>query len=84
MQDVLWLDLTGPSHRLGRVTRNEVLAALKSSGFRHPALDELPASDLSSMARSLERMQVRINEALRTVAREIGLVQERLRRKQKV
>ena len=52
----------------------EVLAALQAAGFRHPAFDRGPVEGVTSLARSLDRMQDRINTALRSVAKEVGMV----------
>jgi len=79
VQDVLRLDLSG-SRGIGRKTRGEVLAVLRSSGLPHPKLDEPSQSDIRSLDRSLERMHGRISAALGAVAKEIALVQKRLRK----
>jgi Bacterial RNA polymerase, alpha chain C terminal domain len=78
IHDVLQLDMSGPVPRVGGKTRMEVLVALQSAGFRHPALDRGPMVGVTSLARSLERMQKRINVALRSVAKEVSLVQRQL------
>jgi len=81
VRDVLALDLAGPVRQIGNKTKAEVLAALKSAGFRGPNNDAAPPSEVRRLSRSLERMQLRVNGALRTVAREISLLQQRLRKK---
>ena len=80
VRDILNLNLAGSIRRMGPATRSEVLAALKSSGFRHPSID-LPVSDLVMVAQGLERAKTRIDVALRTVSKELSALQERLRRK---
>jgi hypothetical protein len=82
VQDVLHLDLSGSIRRMGPATRAEILAALQSSGFRHPSID-LPPSDMVTVAQSLERIQARIDGALRSVSKELSMVQDRLRKKMK-
>jgi hypothetical protein len=79
VQDVLRLDLSG-SRGIGRKTRGEVLAVLRTSGLPHAKLEEPSPSEIRSLDRSLERMHGRISAALGAVAREIALVQKRLRR----
>lgn len=76
--DVLKLDLSKPVLRIGGKTRIEVLLALQVAGFRHPALALRTVSGVTHMNRSLERMQERINEALRSVAKEVSVVQRQL------
>jgi len=78
VNDVLQLDLSGPVPRVGGKTRMEVLLALQGAGFRHPALDRGSVAGISSLAQSLERMQKRINAALRSVAKEVSMVQRQL------
>lgn len=78
VNDVLQLDMSGPVPRVGAKTRMEVLMALQSAGFRHPALNRGPMVGVTSFSRSLERMQERINMALRLVAKEVGAVQRQL------
>ncbi len=79
VQDVLRLDMSGPLRRLGNATRAEVLAALQNAGFRHPSLAS-PAPEIATVTRSLERMHARIDGALKTVAKEVSLLQDRLRK----
>src|ERR1700736_2477338 len=67
IRDVLQLDLSGTVPRVGGKTRMEVLSALQGAGFRHPALDRGPVGGVTSLARSLDRMQERIDVALRMV-----------------
>jgi len=78
VDDVLQLDLSGPVPRVGGKTRMEVLVALQGAGFRHPALDRGPVAGVTSLARSLDRMQARIDVALRSVAKEVSVVQRQL------
>ena len=82
VQDALDLDLSGSIRRMGPATREEILTALKESGFRHPSIDLAPP-EMLTVTQSLERMQARIEGALRTLAKEVGLMQERLRKKMK-
>jgi len=79
VQDALRLDLSG-SRGIGRKTKGEVLAALESSGFPHPRLDEPSQSVIRSLDRSLERMHGRISAALGAITKEIAQVQKRLRK----
>jgi hypothetical protein len=81
VQDVLQLDLSGPVRRVGRKTRSEVLAALRSSGLRHPAMDRRRESEIKTLDRSLERMQSKISAALEAVTKEIATVQKKLRKR---
>ena len=78
VDDVLQLNLSGSVPRVGGKTKMEVLAALQAAGFRHPAFDRGPVEGVTSLARSLDRMQDRINVALRSVAREVSMVQRQL------
>ncbi len=78
VHDVLGLDLSASLPRLGGKTRVEVLVALERAGFRHRALDRGAAAGITSVSRRLDRMQERINLALRSVAKEVGLVQRQL------
>jgi hypothetical protein len=78
VHDVLQLDMSGPVPRVGSKTRTEVLVALQSAGFRHPALHRGSITGVASLARSLERMQERVNAALRSVAKEVSVVQRQL------
>jgi hypothetical protein len=78
VNDVLQLDLSGTRPRVGGKSRMEVLVALQSAGFRHPSINRDPAAGVTSLARSLERMQERINVALRSVEKEVGVVQRQL------
>ncbi len=74
VNDILQLDLSGTLPRVGGKSRMEVLVALQSAGFRHPSLDRDPLAGVTSLARSLER----INVALRSVAKEVSVVQRQL------
>jgi len=78
VNDVLQLDLSGTLPRVGGKSRMEVLVALQSAGFRHPSINREPVAGVTSLARSLERMQERINVALRSVEKEVGVVQRQL------
>lgn len=78
VDDVLQLNLSGSVPRVGGKTKMEVLVALQTAGFRHPAFDRGPLEGVTSLARSLDRMQDRINVALRSVAKEVSVVQRQL------
>lgn len=78
VDDVLRLNLAGSTPRVGEKTKMEVMSALQAAGFRHPALDRGPVEGVTSLARSLDRMQNRIDLALRSVAKEVSVVQRQL------
>jgi hypothetical protein len=80
VKDVLELDLSAV-RGIGRKTRGEVCAALRSSGLPQPELDERLDSEMRGLDSSLERMHGRIAAALEVVAKEIALVQRRLRKR---
>jgi lambda repressor-like predicted transcriptional regulator len=80
VKDVLQLDLSAV-RGIGRKTRSEVCAALRNSGLPQPELDERLDSEMRGLDNSLERMQGRIAAALEVVAKEIALVQRRLRKR---
>jgi len=80
VEDILELDLSNPIRGVGRKTKDEVLAALELAGFPHPAVHDEPASEIRVLERSLERMQGRVEAALSTVAKEIRLLKQRLRK----
>ena len=65
---------------LGRKTKNELLAALERGGIRHPALESQPASEIQTLERSLDRMQLRVDAALGAVAKEIRLLKIKLKK----
>jgi hypothetical protein len=80
VKDVLELDLSAV-RGIGRKTRVEVCAALRSSGLPQPEFDERLDSEMRGLDSSLERMHGRIEAALEVVAKEIALVQKRLRKR---
>jgi hypothetical protein len=80
VENVLALDLGSSVRGLGRKTKDEVLSALQRRGFRHPALEIHPASDIQVLERSLDRMEVRVEAALGAVSKEIRLLKQRLRK----
>jgi hypothetical protein len=80
VRDVLRVDLLGPARGIGPKTRSEVVRALQNSGFRYAGTDEPSDSDIRRLDHSLKRMNDRINAALAAVAREIAIIQKRLRR----
>ena len=79
VKDVLEMDLSAV-RGIGRKTRREVCAALRVSGLPQPELDERLDYEMQGLDSSLERMHRRIAAALETVAKEIALVQKRLRK----
>jgi hypothetical protein len=66
---------------IGRKSRVEVRTALRNSGLPQPELDEDLDSEMRGLDNSLERMHGRIKATLEDVAREIALVQKRVRRR---
>lgn len=80
LQDALALDLSSSVRGLGRKTRDELLTALVQTGFRRPAQEQEPGSEMRLLERSLERMQDRVEAALGVVAKEIRLIRQRLRK----
>jgi hypothetical protein len=79
--DAMQLDLSRTARGLGLKTRQELLGLLERAGFHHAALDQQPASEIRTLERSLERMQNRVEAALGSVAREIRLLKQRLRKR---
>jgi hypothetical protein len=80
VEHVLGLDLSASVRGLGRKTKDELLTALARAGFRHPELEQQPASEIRVLERSLERMQGRVEAALGVIAKEIRLLKQRLRK----
>jgi Bacterial RNA polymerase, alpha chain C terminal domain len=80
VQDVLGLDLSAV-RGIGRKTRGEVRAALRNSGLPQPESDERLDSEMRGLDSRLERMHGRIRVALEAVAKDIALVQKRLRKR---
>ena len=80
VEDVLGLDLSTSVRGLGRKAKDELLTALQRTGFRHPADEQQPGSEIRLLERSLERMQGRVEAALGAVAKEIRLLKQRLRK----
>ena len=76
VEDVLELDLRTSVRGLGRKTKEELLVALERAGFQHPTLEDQPTSEIRVLERSLERMQGRLEGAVK----EIRLLKQRLRR----
>jgi len=72
------LDLTQSLRQIGSKGKLEVFAALERGGFRHPAMDATPSAEVSRLTHSLERLKLRIQKTLESVAREISALQERL------
>ena len=80
VKDLLGLDLSAV-RGIGRKSRAEVRTALRNSGLPQPELDEDLDSEMRGLDSSLERMHGRIKATLEDVAREIALVQKRVRRR---
>ena len=80
VENVLALDLGASVRGLGRKTKEELLMALELGGFRHPALEQHPASEIQNLERSLDKMQTRVDAALIAISKEIRLLKQRLRR----
>jgi hypothetical protein len=78
VEDILELDLANPIRGVGRKTKDELLTVLELAGFPHRAAQDQPASEIRVLERSLERMQGRVEAALRVVAKEIRLLKQRL------
>ena len=76
--EVKALDLTQSLRQIGSKGKLEVFEALERGGFRHPAMDAPSSVEMSSVARSLERLKSRINKTTEVVTREISALQERL------
>ena len=79
--DALRLDLSAPVRGLGAKSIDVLLERLRSEGFCHPGSDEPAVSEIRLLERSLERMQRRVDWALGSVAKEISVLRERLRKK---
>ena len=80
VKDLLGLDLSAV-RGIGRKSRVEVRTALRNYGLPQPELDEDLNSEMRGLESSLERMHGRIKATLEDVAREIALVQKRVRRR---
>ncbi len=80
VKDLLGLDLS-TVRGIGRKTRGEVRAALRNSGLPQPDLDRQLDFEIQGLDSSLERMHGRIRAALDAVAKEIAVVQKRLRKR---
>jgi len=80
LRDTLATDLSA-ARGVGNKTLAEVRTALRSAGFPHPALDEPLDTEIRSLNRSLDRIQSRITKALQAVAKEIAVVQKRIRKR---
>ena len=80
VENALGLELSSAVRGLGRKTKAELLTALGRAGFRHPELETQPASEIRVLERSLERMQGRVEAALGVIAKEIGMLRQRLRK----
>jgi DNA-directed RNA polymerase alpha subunit len=80
VENVLALDLGSSVRGLGRKTKEELLTALELSGFRHPALEQQPASEIQVLERSLDKMQSRVDAAHASISKEIRILKQRLRK----
>jgi len=76
--EVSALDLTQSLRQIGSKGKMEVFNALEKAGFRHPAMDGAPSSEISRVTRSLERLKTRIHKTMEGVLREISALQEKL------
>jgi hypothetical protein len=81
IDDILQLNLSESLRGLGQKTRQELLAKLLHAGFHHSAHEEPPITDIRGLERSLDRLESRLGTALGTVAKEIRLLRQRLRKK---
>jgi hypothetical protein len=79
--DVLRLNLSAPVRGLGAKSKETLLERLRSEGFCHPVSNEQPVSEIRLLERSLERIQRRVDWALGSVAKEISVLKQRLRKK---
>jgi hypothetical protein len=77
--DVLRLDLDRPVRGLGKFAKEELLVKLESAGFPHPS-DGQPASEITRLERSLERIEHRIDSALGALSKEVRAARHKLRR----
>jgi len=80
VENVLALDFGSSVRGLGRKTKEELLTALELSGFRHPALEQQPASEIQVLERSLDKMQTRVDAAHASLSKEIRILKQRLRK----
>jgi len=80
VENVLALDLGSSVRGLGRKTKEELLTALELSGFRHPALEQQPPSEIQVLERSLDKMQTRVDAALASISKEIRILKQRIRK----
>ena len=80
VENVLALDFGSSVRGLGRKTKEELLTALELSGFRHPALEQQPASEIQVLERSLDKMQTRVDAALASISKEIRILKQRIRK----
>jgi hypothetical protein len=77
--DVLRLDLDRPLRGLGKLAKEELLVKLERAGFPHPS-DGQPASEITRLERSLERIEHRIDSALGALSKEVRAARHKLRR----
>ena len=80
VENVLALDFGSSVRGLGRKTKEELLTALELSGFRHPALEQQPPSEIQVLERSLDKMQSRVDAAHASISKEIRILKQRLRK----
>lgn len=79
VSDVLGLDLARPIRGLGRKAKEDLFERLADAGFPHPEAEQR-ASDLSTIERSLERIEERVDLTLAAIGRELRAARSRLRR----
>jgi hypothetical protein len=77
--DVLRLDLDRPLRGLGKLAKEELLVKLERAGFPHPS-DGQPASEITRLERSLERIENRIDSTLGAISKEVRAARQKLRR----
>jgi hypothetical protein len=77
--DVLRLDLGRPLRGLGKLAKEELLVKLERAGFPHPS-DGQPASEITRLERSLERIEHRLDSALGALTKEVRAARFKLRR----
>ncbi len=80
VEDVFRVDFSRAVRQVGSKTRTEVLEKLEEHGFRQPATPGPSPTEVSRIARSLDRVQTRVNTAFEGVRREIRVLQERLKK----
>jgi hypothetical protein len=77
--DLLRLDIEAHVRGLGKIAREEILLKLERAGYSHPS-DAQPATEITRIERTLERMQERVDSTLGALSKEIRAARQRLRR----